>query len=272
MKLSNITSLVGLLGGLVLPAAVATDPAYNQCRRKCKAKNLNSSKIQQCIKECKPPKGDLGIRFGKCNSIIGSGHSLTLTHHSFPVTGKVARILRETSNADSVITSDDADLVGYDIEMYIKQVAADGPTYPNEDPNHPFWDELREVVMAQQHRRKRPLDVEELMVLPELWCGDSLDDVASKVQKEYPGFHQQNLLASFFQDGVKIDYSIFPFRSMVDFVGGPVRMAELNTWAVSRVAAINFGAKWWTGRPRPEEVGMYNLSFFVRWVGYECCC
>jgi hypothetical protein len=71
---------------------------------------------------------------------------------------------------------------------------------------------------------------------------------------QFPGFHQMNLLASLLGQGLEIDNDLIPKRSDKQFLHGPVMFANLNTWSVDMVGPINFGAKYFAGRARPEEV------------------
>ena len=54
------------------------------------------------------------------------------------------------------------------------------------------------------------------------------------------------------KEGLKIDNNIIPKRSTVQFLHGPVMLADILTWAISTVGPINFGAKYHVGRARPE--------------------
>jgi hypothetical protein len=63
-----------------------------------------------------------------------------------------------------------------------------------------------------------------------------------------------NLLASLLGQGLEIDNDLIPKRSDKQFLHGPVLFANLNTWSVDMVGPMNFGAKYYAGRARPEEV------------------
>jgi hypothetical protein len=63
-----------------------------------------------------------------------------------------------------------------------------------------------------------------------------------------------NLLASLLKEGLEIDNDLIPKRSEKQFLHGPVLFANLNTWSVDMVGPTNFGAKYFAGRARPEEV------------------
>jgi len=145
-------------------------------------------------------------------------------------------------------------LAGVDVEDYIGRMGG-APTYPDADPNHPFWQDFREVVDAQVLRVDNNAIASDL-ILPDLWTALGMDayDVAEAVHDEYPGFWQAELIKSLVSQGVAADPNIFQFRSVNDFIGSIIRYAELNTWATDVVAQINFRVKWYFGRPRPEEV------------------
>ena len=63
-----------------------------------------------------------------------------------------------------------------------------------------------------------------------------------------------------------MDYSIFPFHSIVDFVGSTIRLAALNTWAVGVVCPPNFLLKWTVGKLRPEEAAFQIANNLVEGV------
>jgi hypothetical protein len=113
-----------------------------------------------------------------------------------------------------------------------------------------------EVLEIQEDRRSGTVSPADLMVLPDIWAGKSLDDVAEAVHGEYPASHHVELVKTFFGQGLQIDNNILPFRSKRDFIGLEVRIADLMTWGFAAVAPTNFLAKWSVGRPRPEEIAM----------------
>ena len=88
--------------------------------------------------------------------------------------------------------------------------------------------------------------------------------VEKSIRHQYPGLWQSELLKELFDQDVKIDYDILPFRCVDDFIGLPFRMAELNTWATMSVGPTNFRAKWTYGRARPEEVRSAAMHILPR--------
>ena len=205
---------------------------------------------------------DLNIRFSKFDFVdpeslepmAGTNNALLpLQPSDYPIGGNLGISMKSSSTAISVTTSDDFGLRGVDEEAFYDAIGGP-PTYPNSNPNHPFWTEFVEVMQIQLYRLD---DVDNTDILPfklpDLWADFDLEDVAEAVNDEYPGFWQAWFLEHYFPK-MKMDTTIFPFRSLFDFVGGPIRVAAINTWATETVAPINFRAKWSYGRPRPEEV------------------
>lgn len=206
-----------------------------------------------------PEAGDLNVRFSKIPILTGNAADrFPLTNSDYPMQGELADLLKATSNAESIMTSDDYELRNLNERRYFTR-AGGPPTYPNQDPNHPFWQEdFRAVVEALVHLRADG-DPSELITLPNRWANFSMQEVADAVHDEYPGLWQSELLIEFF-DNVQIDYDILPFRCVDDFIGEPFRMAEINTWAPGKVGPTNFRAKWTYGRPRPEEVRKHERT------------
>jgi hypothetical protein len=56
------------------------------------------------------------------------------------------------------------------------------------------------------------------------------------------------------KEGPEIENDLIPKWSETQFLHGPVMLANLNTWSVDMVGPTNFGAKYFAGRVRPEEV------------------
>ena len=54
-----------------------------------------------------------------------------------------------------------------------------------------------------------------------------------------------------------IDRSIIPSQSASEFIRGVVMLSDLLSWAIGIVGPLNFSAKWFVGRARPEEVVRY---------------
>ena len=198
--------------------------------------------------------GDIGIRFSKFQFIDKTAPVgfLPVGTDDYPMVGKTAQVLKDETNADSVVTPDDAELGGKSAADYIHALGG-CPAMPNADPNHSYWKQLEAVVDLQIFRRGGGA-VDTLLTLPRMWQTATVDDVAQNVRGEYPGWFQQTLIQWLWTQNVELDHEIVPFRSMVDFVGTQVRMADINMWAIREVACINFHMKWTCGLARPEEV------------------
>ena len=112
---------------------------------------------------------------------------------------------------------------------------------------------MTEITMLQIGRRSN-MNPGTILRAPDLWDGMDIHGVADAVHDEYPGQLQQHLIEWLWSQNVTLDTDIIPFRSKSDFVGRNVAMASLNTWAIGAVSPFNFFLKWYTGRPRPEEV------------------
>ncbi|VEU44057.1 unnamed protein product [Pseudo-nitzschia multistriata] len=169
----------------------------------------------------------------------------------YPLTGEKANIVRRETMADAVVLSGDIQLHGDSNPTVWLNRAGVTPIYPS-DPA--FWDELRPVVEAQIARRSG-VSPSQMNYWPDSWADKTtLDAVAEAVQGEYPGLHQSTIIEKFFKDGVEMYRDMYPFRSVVDFIGTDIRLAAINTWAFEAVAPINFMLKWHYGVPRPEEV------------------
>ena len=76
---------------------------------------------------------------------------------------------------------------------------------------------------------------------------------------QYPGYWQGKLIENIASQGINIDYDIIPPRSKAEFLHGIVMLADLNTWSIGTVGPSSFGAKWYAGRPRPEEIA-YKIA------------
>jgi hypothetical protein len=207
-----------------------------------------------------PPPDDLLIRFSKIVFPLDidndlSNSVLPLGPEDYPIRGELANTLKFDSIAHSVMTSNDFEVNKVDLSSYIRAIGG-YPSFPSSDSSADFWDEFMEVLEIQEDRRSGTVSTGDLMVLPNIWIGMTLDDVAEAVHDEYPASHHVELIKKLFGQGLQIDYTILPFRSQRDFIGLEVRMADMMTWAVAAVAPTNFLMKWSVGRPRPEEIAM----------------
>lgn len=211
------------------------------------------------------------------NNYVKPVHSLAypMMPDDYPLDEPKAEILKRETKADSVVIAGDYQLYGDDLEFWLSEdevtkVVVD-PIYPGDDDGL-FWEELEKVVVIAKARQEGKM-ASEFYEWPECWKnrnsvklspwpgdnsptgGLTLQDVAAAVYGEYPAYHQQVLIKKLFDETGIIDIDLGqPFRSKVDFIGKPVRMAAINTWAFEVVAPINFMLKWHFGVPRPEEM------------------
>ena len=202
--------------------------------------------------EEEPGSGELDVYF---NKFVFSGTTpdfLPLTADDYPMVGSVATSLKTQSNAVSVVIPGDAALFGLRPENRYLELVGGRPSFPNSDEDT-FWHEFQEIVDLQLARRA-DVAPSTLFTLPSLWADSDIEEVAEAVRDEYPGSIQADLIQSLWDQNVKLDNDIIPFRSNSDFVGRNIMMTTVNTWAIGIVAAPNFYLKWYVGRPRPEEI------------------
>jgi hypothetical protein len=190
-----------------------------------------------------PAPDDLRIRFSKIEFPLDpdlSNSVLPLRPGDYPVRGTLAETLKFDSIAHSVMTRDDFEVNNVDLSSYIQAIGG-RPSFPSSNSSADFWDEFKEVLKIQQARRSGLVSPADLgMVLPNIWNGKTtLDDVADAVHDEYPASHHVDLMKSFFNQGLAIDYSILPFRSQRDFIGLEVRIADMVTWGFAVVVSAS---------------------------------
>jgi len=191
-----------------------------------------------------------------------------LTSADYPITSNSDTVdfLRK-SNAISVTTEDDYE-IKHNIQDLIETIGGP-PSHPTCDASSSFWKELQHVVDVAMYRRAngnqdsanlanhlQTLGHDDWLAhyIPTLWQGDTVVQVAEHVHDEPPGNWQTQLIHQFLTEGLKMDYSIMPKRSAVEFIGAVVRLYNMNTHFINSVAPHNFAAKWHAGRARPEEV------------------
>ena len=196
---------------------------------------------------------DMGYRFSKVPFLSGMplhGH-LPLRAADYPITPETASWLKE-SQIHSLVIDDtclDCPMPIADLVEYL----GGPPSYPSSDPEDVYWDELMHVVWAQE-QRKRGVDPASIMPLPMAWEGYTVEQVTAAVHNEIPGTNHLVLLERFMAEGATIDQNVIPFRCRVEFLNGIVMLADINTWAPAVVGPMNFGVKYYAGRPRPEEI------------------
>jgi hypothetical protein len=133
--------------------------------------------------------------------------------------------------------SDDFEVNNVDLYGSIQAIGG-YPSFPSSDSSAEFWEEFMEVLEIQEDRLSGALsNTTDLMVLPNIWIGKSLDEATGAVYCEYPASHHVELVKTFFGQGLEIDYNILPFRSHRDFIGLEIRMANLMAWAFAAVVS-----------------------------------
>lgn len=192
---------------------------------------------------------DLGIRFNK----VGANSSMGLAE--YPLSMPTAQWLRASTTAISVIHPDDCQECPPDSSFFEDLVRSIGgePTHPSRDEHSPYWQELREVVQVQLQRRNN-IDPNKLLQMPNIWKDYDIHQVAKAVHNEFPGTHHIALMQDLLAQGATVNRDMVPSNCRHDFVRGAVMLSDLNGYAIRTVSPLNFGAKWWVGRARPEEV------------------
>lgn len=179
---------------------------------------------------------DQGHRFDKFEMYDGEEKPNMQSTSAYPMSQEVTTLLRYHSNAYSVVTPQDYRMKGHDVTHYIEKVGG-YPARPTTDRNSEYWAQFKFVCEMQLLRRQGKLpDDAKIWTPPALWENDDAYKVAEKVHDEYPGENQANLLAQWFGYGrttIQLDEAILPFRCVEDFIGTEVRLAALNTWAIT---------------------------------------
>lgn len=177
---------------------------------------------------------DTGHRFEKFSMYDNKEKPNMQSTSAYPMSTEVSTLLRFHSNGYSIMTDEDYRMKGHDIEHYIEAVGG-YPPRPSKDLNDKYWEEFRVVCQMQLLRRNEQLpDDQSIWRAPDLWKEFSAYEVAEAVHDEYPGLNQANLIEWFIiNTGIKLDYDILPFRCRDDFIGTNVRLAALNTWAIT---------------------------------------
>ena len=205
-----------------------------------------------------------GVRFNKFNVVGSSDDGFTpLLKYDYPISKNgnddVWKFLKDETDAASVVNVKKDFEVIYDVKDLIDKVGGE-PQHPNNDNTSSYWEELREVIEMRGKEDKNPASTElsKQMQLPLRWENYTVYDVAEAVHDEYPGLHQaeflEDLVVQRKYGEIEFDNKALSKRSGTRFLRGIVALADLHTWSVGVVAPHNFGAKWYAGRARPEEV------------------
>lgn len=210
-------------------------------------------------------KRDLNVRFNKFEAFEPMSETakkvLPLGKWDYPISqnSKVSEFLKEETTAASVVNVRTDFEVIYNVRELISIIGGE-PQHPKKDENASYWEKLREVVQMRGKNDTKPASTElsGQMQLPLRWEEYTVYDVAEAVHDEYPGLHQAEFLEDLVVQGkygeIEFDNKALSTRSGTRFLRGIVALADLHTWSVGVVAPHNFGAKWYAGRARPEEV------------------
>ena len=258
--MTKCVSLISLLAFISVLSASANEddaPAHLRSLRRSSNGHVNIASFDFLV-PCRsdPIVEDYDVRFNKIpfpDNIPPAGIEFPLRSKDYPICCELGEILRSETFASSVVLENDHELQGGENAEYYIQELGGPPLHPNTDVCSPFWDDFEHVLNVQMLRR-RNVEPSRLARFPDLWRGKNIHQIAEAVHDEYPGENQQEMIEWLWSQGVELDTDIVPFRSKRDFIGMEIRMADLNTWAINAVAAINFHLKWAVGRARPEEV------------------
>jgi len=194
---------------------------------------------------------------------VAADKYIPLTEWHYPISKNydVVTMLRLDSNAISVV-DDKSDIeLKHNISELI-EIVGGLPDHPSANKNAAYWKqlekvcEMREIAIANQDKRADHV-LPDIMLLPNRWKDYTVNDVAEAVHDEYPGQHQADFIFDLMKGvygRIQVDDTIIARRAHAQFLHGIVMLADLNTWSVSNVGPYNFGAKWFAGRARPEEI------------------
>jgi len=200
------------------------------------------------------------VRFNKFGVLDNRFQGLPFVPASYPVSENedVFRFLTEGTDAESVVNDKTDVEVIYNVEELIGIVGG-LPDHPSSDDNAEYWNKLNRVINMRNRKGSDSAStaLENQMQLPLRWENFTVNDVAEAVYDEYPGEHQADFLFDLIggkYGELLFDDSIIPRRSEGRFWHGIIMLADLNTWSMGIVGPHNFGAKWFAGRARPEEI------------------
>jgi len=218
-------------------------------------------------------------RFNKFSKQTRAENYPPLSEFHYPISKSVDTVtmLRHDTNAISVVDDQNDIELKHSVAELIESVGG-LPDHPSENKNAAYWGklekvrEMREITIANLERPAKKI-LTNIMQLPKRWKDYTMNDVAEAVHDEYPGQHQAEFIFDLLNGKygrVQIDDTIIPRRARAQFLHGIVMLADLNTWSVSNVGPYNFGAKWFAGRARPEEVAWKiktgELEMAPQWI------
>jgi len=193
---------------------------------------------------------------------------LPLRKNDYPISAdrnsRVSNILKSKTNAASVVNEAKDYEVKYSVPRLIELIGGE-PDHPASNNTAPYWGKLREVIKMRQKNDTQPgsTELSDVMQLPLRWKNFTVYDIGEAVHDEYPSLHQAEYIEDLIGLGkygqIEFDNKALKQRSGTRFLRGIIALADLHTWSVGVVAPHNFGAKWYAGRARPEEVA-YKVS------------
>jgi len=209
-----------------------------------------------------PPAVD--VRFNKFNLTDASySDLLPLGSNRYPISNhnRVTTMLKLKTNAASVVNHKTDNEVSYNVSDLIASIGG-LPDHPSSNLNAPYWKKLNQVIdmrvrCINKRNKLAKNHVTDVMQLPLRWANYTMNDLAESVHDEYPGLHQSEFIADLTAGKygyVEYDDDIVPLRATKRFLRGIIMLSDLNTWSIGKVGPHNFGAKWYAGRARPEEV------------------
>jgi len=206
------------------------------------------------------------VRFNKFNPLPGSDIlekiNLPLTEKNYPIgkKSKYVKNIKEKTDAITVVNhKDDFEIQQFSIKDLINSVGGE-PDHPSVFKNAEYWDKLYKLIELREisDNALAVTALADFMQQPLRWQNYTVYDIGEAVHDEYPGLHQAGFIEDLVANGkygpIEFDDDIIPRRSTAQFLRGIVMLCDLNTWTVSNVGPYNFGAKWYAGRARPEEV------------------
>ena len=237
---------------------------YGDCHGQCEPHFCNT-----VLGEC------TDVRFSQKLKQMGKDVHITeiLGASKYPATSRLSKFLVSTT-AVSVVTEKDCEYLNILSESTMVELIEGIGGLPSHAPEQKYWIELEEVVSLQKLRiSKGHLRADEVIPwfpLPNLWKDYSMNAVAEVVRADFPGNLNvqliQELLSS--DDSLQVDNDLINKRCNGQFLHTQVMLADMNTWSVGLVAPVNFRAKWYAGRARPEVKYSIYCSFIFIWPLY----
>lgn len=205
------------------------------------------------------------IRFQKFNFTLPNPPPI-----KFPLNITSAKYLRDSSKSVSVLLPDEGCTAHVDFEQ-VKDALRNVSGTSHYPPPHPddidatiFWEKFEEIVKVRSLIKRKEdnlcLDdpIKEIMPcssMPEMWREYDYIDIAHAVHNEFPGIYHIRLIANWLeQKSLVLNNDVIPKNAQLDFLHGPVMLADMVGAAIRLVGDCIFSLKWEQGRARPEEI------------------